>query len=78
MAASGAVILLVGAFAIAFAHAGWMPLVSPFVGLVASSIGVLGLTSHHTQQRQQDMESVVSDREQAIAELYSARLRSSL
>lgn len=67
--ASGAAILLVGGFAIAFAHAGWIPLVSPFVGLVASSIGVLGLTSYHTQQRQQDMESLVSDREQAIAEL---------
>lgn len=69
VAASGAAILLVGGFAIAFAHAGWIPLVSPFVGLVASSIGVLGLTSYHTQQRQQDMESLVSDREQAIAEL---------
>ena len=67
--ASGAAILLVGGFAIAFAHAGWIPLVSPFVGLVASSIGVLGLTSYHTQQRQQEMESLVSDREQAIAEL---------
>ena len=69
MVASGAAILLVGGFAIAFAHAGWIPLVSPFVGLVASSIGVLGLTSYRIQQRQQDMESLVSDREQAIAEL---------
>jgi len=39
-AASGAAILLVGAFAIAFAHTGWIPIVNPFVGLVASSIGV--------------------------------------
>ena len=67
--ASGAAVLLVGGFAIAFAHAGWLPVVSPLVGLIASSIGVLGLTSYHTQQRQQDMESLVIDREQAIADL---------
>jgi CHASE2 domain-containing sensor protein/predicted Ser/Thr protein kinase len=69
VAAGGATILLVGGFAIAFAHAGWIPLVSPFVGLIASSIGVLGLTSYRTQRQQQDMESLVSDRERAIAEL---------
>jgi CHASE2 domain-containing sensor protein/tRNA A-37 threonylcarbamoyl transferase component Bud32 len=68
-AASGAAILLIGGFAIAFVHAGWIPLVSPLVGLVASSIGVLGLTSYNTQQQQKNMESLVSDREQAIAEL---------
>jgi CHASE2 domain-containing sensor protein/tRNA A-37 threonylcarbamoyl transferase component Bud32 len=71
MAASGAAILLVGGFAIAFVNAGWLPLVSPFVGLIASSIGVLGLTSYNTQQQQKDMESLVSDREFAIAELKS-------
>ena len=69
VAASGAAILLVGGFAIAFAYTGWIPLVSPFVGLIASSIGVLGLTSYHTQQQQKDLESLVSDREQAIADL---------
>ncbi|WP_373541424.1 CHASE2 domain-containing protein [Chamaesiphon sp.] len=69
VAASGAVVLLVGGFAIAFAAAGWLPVVSPLVGLIASSIGVLGLTSYHTQQRQQEMESLVIDREQAIADL---------
>ncbi len=71
MAASGAAILLVGGFEIAFVNAGWLPLVSPFVGLIASSIGVLGLTSYNTQQQQKDMESLVSDRELAIAELKS-------
>jgi CHASE2 domain-containing sensor protein/predicted Ser/Thr protein kinase len=69
VAIGGAAILLVGGFAIAFAHAGWIPLVSPFVGLIVSSIGVLGLTSYQTQQRQQDMESLVNEREQAIAAL---------
>jgi CHASE2 domain-containing sensor protein/tRNA A-37 threonylcarbamoyl transferase component Bud32 len=69
VAAGGATIVLVGGFAIAFAHAGWIPLVSPFVGLIASSIGVLGLTSYQTQQQQKDMESFANEREQAIAEL---------
>jgi CHASE2 domain-containing sensor protein/tRNA A-37 threonylcarbamoyl transferase component Bud32 len=69
VAASGAAILLVGGFAIAFANAGWIPLVSPFVGLIGSSIGVLGLTSYQTQQQQKNMESLVSDRDRAIAEL---------
>ncbi|WP_310428490.1 CHASE2 domain-containing serine/threonine-protein kinase [Chamaesiphon sp. VAR_48_metabat_135_sub] len=65
----GAVIVLVGGFAIAFAHAAWIPLVSPFVGLIVSSIGVLGFTSYQAQQQQQDMESLVKEREQAIAAL---------
>jgi Protein kinase domain len=65
----GAAVVLAGGFEIAFAHSGWIPLVSPFVGLIVSSIGVLGLTSYQTQQHQQEMESLVSNREQAIAEL---------
>lgn len=69
VAAGGATILLCGGFAIAFIHAGWLPLVSPFIGLIGSSIGVLGLTSYNTQQQQKEMESLVSDRELAIAEL---------
>ena len=69
VAASGATTLLVGGFAIAIVYSGWIPVVSPFVGLIVSSIGMLGLTSYKTQQRQRDMESLVSDREQAIAEL---------
>ena len=68
-AASGAAILLVGGFAIAFVNAGWIPLVSPFIGLIASSIGVLGLTSYNTQQQQKEMQNLVTDRELAIAEL---------
>jgi CHASE2 domain-containing sensor protein/tRNA A-37 threonylcarbamoyl transferase component Bud32 len=66
---SGAAILLIGGFAIAFAHTGWIPLVSPFVGLFASSIGVLGLTSYRAQQQQKDMASLASEQEQAIAAL---------
>jgi CHASE2 domain-containing sensor protein/tRNA A-37 threonylcarbamoyl transferase component Bud32 len=69
VAVGGATLVLIGGFEIAFTHAGWIPLVSPFVGLMASSIGVLGLTSYQTQQQQQEMESLVSDRERAIAEL---------
>ncbi len=69
IAISGAAILLIGGCAIAFVHTGWLPLVSPFVGLIGSSIGVLGLISYQTQQQQQEMASLVSDREQAIAEL---------
>ncbi len=69
VAASGAMVVLIGGFAIAFAHAGWLPVVSPLVGLIASSIGVLGLTSYQTQQQQQAMESLVTDRERAIADL---------
>jgi CHASE2 domain-containing sensor protein/predicted Ser/Thr protein kinase len=65
----GAAILLVGGFAIAFTHAGWLPLVSPFVGLIFSSIGVLGLTSYQTQQKQQDMASLASSQDEIIAEL---------
>jgi CHASE2 domain-containing sensor protein/tRNA A-37 threonylcarbamoyl transferase component Bud32 len=69
IATSCAAILLVGGFAIAFTHAGWIPLVSPLVGLIASSIGVLGLTSYRSQQQQQDMASLASEQAQAIAEL---------
>jgi CHASE2 domain-containing sensor protein/tRNA A-37 threonylcarbamoyl transferase component Bud32 len=66
---SGAAILLIGGFAIAFINTGWLPLVSPFVGLIGSSIGVLGLISYQTQQQQQEMTGLVNDREQAIADL---------
>jgi CHASE2 domain-containing sensor protein/tRNA A-37 threonylcarbamoyl transferase component Bud32 len=65
----GAAILLVGGFAIAFINMGWLPLLSPLVGLIFSSIGVLGLTSYQTQQKQQDMASLASSQEEIIAEL---------
>lgn len=65
----GAAMLLVGGFAIAIAQTAWLPLVSPLVGLIASSIGVLGLTSYRTQQQQQDMASLASNQEQIIADL---------
>jgi CHASE2 domain-containing sensor protein/predicted Ser/Thr protein kinase len=68
-AASGVTLLLVGGFAIAFVHTGWIPVVSPVIGLIASSIGMLGLTSYQTQRQQQQMDSLVSDRDRAIAEL---------
>ncbi|WP_295620064.1 CHASE2 domain-containing serine/threonine-protein kinase [Chamaesiphon sp. GL140_3_metabinner_50] len=69
LATGGAGVMLIGGFAIAFINAGWIPIVSPFVGLIASSIGVLGLTSYQTQQQQKNMETLVNDRELAIAEL---------
>jgi CHASE2 domain-containing sensor protein/predicted Ser/Thr protein kinase len=69
LATGGAAVLLVGGFAIAFAAAGWIPLVSPVVGLIGSSIGVLGFTSNRAQQQQKEMEKLVSDREQAINDL---------
>ncbi len=65
----GAGLLLVCGFAIAIVNTAWLPLVSPLVGLVASSIGVLGLTSYRTQQQHQQMASLVGDRDRAIAEL---------
>jgi CHASE2 domain-containing sensor protein/predicted Ser/Thr protein kinase len=65
----GATILLIGGGAIAFSQAVWLPLVSPFIGLIASSIGVLGLTSYRTQQQQQDMASLASTQEETIAQL---------
>jgi CHASE2 domain-containing sensor protein/tRNA A-37 threonylcarbamoyl transferase component Bud32 len=69
LAAGGAAIFLIGGFAIAFTHAGWLPLISPFVGLVVSSIGVLGFTSYTTQQQQKAMESLANDRAATIAQL---------
>ncbi|PSB54419.1 CHASE2 domain-containing serine/threonine-protein kinase [Chamaesiphon polymorphus] len=66
---SGAAMLLVGGYAIAFANYGWLPLVSPLVGLVTSSVGVLGLTSYRTQQQQQEMANLAREQERAIAEL---------
>jgi CHASE2 domain-containing sensor protein/tRNA A-37 threonylcarbamoyl transferase component Bud32 len=69
VAAGGGTILVVGGFAIAFAHAGWIPLVSPVVGLIASSIGMLGLTSYQTQRQQQVMASLAIDRDRAISDL---------
>jgi CHASE2 domain-containing sensor protein/tRNA A-37 threonylcarbamoyl transferase component Bud32 len=68
-AVGGMTILLVGGFAIAFTQTGWLPLVSPVVGLIASSIGMLGLTSYQTQQQQQAMTSLAIDRDRAIADL---------
>lgn len=65
----GAVILLLGGCAIAFMQTGWLPIVSPLIGLITSSVGVLGLTSYQTQQQQQDMAGLVSEREQTIAAL---------
>jgi CHASE2 domain-containing sensor protein len=69
IAVGGAGVVLIGGFTIAFINAGWIPIVSPFLGLIASSIGVLGLTSYQTQQQQKNMESLVENREQAIAAL---------
>jgi CHASE2 domain-containing sensor protein/tRNA A-37 threonylcarbamoyl transferase component Bud32 len=69
VATGGAVILLGGGFAIAFAQTGWLPMISPLVGLITSSIGILGLTSYQTQQRQQEMASLANNQEQTIAAL---------
>jgi CHASE2 domain-containing sensor protein/predicted Ser/Thr protein kinase len=69
LATGGAAVLLIGGFVIAFANTGWIPLVSPFVGLIGSSIGVLGFTSNRAQQQQKEMEKLVNDREQAINDL---------
>jgi CHASE2 domain-containing sensor protein/tRNA A-37 threonylcarbamoyl transferase component Bud32 len=65
----GAVIVLIGGFAIAFVQTGWLPIVSPLVGLIISSIGVLGLTSYRTQQQQQEMARLANNQEQTIAAL---------
>jgi CHASE2 domain-containing sensor protein/tRNA A-37 threonylcarbamoyl transferase component Bud32 len=65
----GAAIVLMGGFAIAFVQTGWLPIVSPLVGLVASSIGVLGLTSDRAQQQQQEMARLANNQEQTIAAL---------
>jgi CHASE2 domain-containing sensor protein/tRNA A-37 threonylcarbamoyl transferase component Bud32 len=65
----GVVIVLIGGFAIAFMQTGWLPIVSPLVGLIASSIGVLGLTSDRAQQQQQEMSKLANDRAQTIAAL---------
>lgn len=69
VATGGAAILLVGCFAIAIVQMGWLPLVSPAIGLVASSIGVLGLTSYRTQQQHHQLANIASEREQLIADL---------
>ncbi len=65
----GATILLVGSFAITFTQAGWLPLVSPLVGLITSSIGMLVLTSYQTQQRQQEMAGLAQSQEETIVAL---------
>jgi CHASE2 domain-containing sensor protein/predicted Ser/Thr protein kinase len=70
-AVGGASVLLVGGFAIAFAHAGWIPLVSPVVGLITSGIGMLGWTSYQAQRQQQAMASLAIERDRAIADLQS-------
>ncbi len=69
VAIGGATLLLVGGFAIAIGQTAWLPLVSPAIGLIVSSIGVLGLTSYRTQQQQQELASLASDRAQIIVEL---------
>jgi tRNA A-37 threonylcarbamoyl transferase component Bud32 len=65
----GAAIVLISGFAIAFVHTGWLPIVSPLVGLIISSIGVLGLTSDRAQQQQQEMARLANNQEQTIAAL---------
>jgi CHASE2 domain-containing sensor protein/predicted Ser/Thr protein kinase len=70
-AVGGAIILLGSGFAIAFAHAGWMPLVSPVVGLITSGIGMLGWTSYRTQRQQQAMADLAIERDRAISDLQS-------
>jgi CHASE2 domain-containing sensor protein/predicted Ser/Thr protein kinase len=69
VATSGAMLLLMGGFAIAILNTGWLPFVSPAIGLIVSSIGVLGLTSYQTQQQQKNMTELVSERERAIEAL---------
>ncbi len=76
IAIGGATLLLVGGFAIAIWQTAWLPLVSPAIGLIASSIGVLGLTSYRTQQQQQVMASLASAQEQIVAELQHLLLQS--
>ncbi len=69
VAIGGATILLVGGFGMAIVYTGWLPIVSPLLGLITSSIGVLGLTSYQTQQQQQNMANLVNEREQTISSL---------
>jgi CHASE2 domain-containing sensor protein/tRNA A-37 threonylcarbamoyl transferase component Bud32 len=69
VAIGGATLLLVGGFAIAIVQTAWLPVLSPAIGLIVSSIGVLGLTSYRTQQQQQELANLASDRAQIIIEL---------
>jgi CHASE2 domain-containing sensor protein/predicted Ser/Thr protein kinase len=69
VAVGGAILLLVGGFAIAISQTVWLPLISPAIGLIATSIGVLGWNSYRTQQQQQQMSSLANSQDLIIAEL---------
>jgi CHASE2 domain-containing sensor protein/predicted Ser/Thr protein kinase len=69
VAIGGALLFLVGGFAIAIGQTAWLPLISPAIGLIASSIGVLGWNSYRTQQQQQQMASLANSQDRTIAEL---------
>jgi CHASE2 domain-containing sensor protein len=69
VAVGGAVVLLIGGFAIAISQTIWLPLISPAIGVIATSIGVLGWNSYRTQQQQQQMASLANSQDLIIAEL---------
>jgi CHASE2 domain-containing sensor protein len=69
IAVGGAVVLLIGGFAIAISQTIWLPLISPAIGVIATSIGVLGWNSYRTQQQQQQMASLANSQDLIIAEL---------
>jgi CHASE2 domain-containing sensor protein len=69
IAIGGAMVVLVGGFAIAILQTAWLPLISPAIGLMASSIGMLGWNSYRTQQQQQQMASLANSQDRLIAEL---------
>jgi CHASE2 domain-containing sensor protein len=66
LALGGLGLVAIGCFAIALLNWCWIPLLSPLVGLVGSSIAVLGLTSYRTQQEQKNMAALAATQEQTI------------
>jgi CHASE2 domain-containing sensor protein len=66
LATGGIAIVLFGGWSIVFLNSGWLPIISPLIGLIGSSIGVLGLTSYEIQQQQKKMSALAQTQQNTI------------
>ncbi|MEI6443760.1 MAG: CHASE2 domain-containing serine/threonine-protein kinase [Nostocales cyanobacterium ELA583] len=60
--------VLFGTNFVIFTQAGWFPIISPALGLVLTSVGVLALSAYNSEEEIKEIQKLAEEREKLIAE----------
>ncbi|MFM7362964.1 MAG: CHASE2 domain-containing protein [Cuspidothrix sp.] len=77
VAEGGSLAVLFGTNFVIFTQAGWLPVVSPALGLVLAGVGVLAYSSYFSQQEQEKILQRVQEQKDLIAQLQAYTSQSS-